>query len=175
MFPRKRRPGNKKITSHPRQFSTPYPQGKHEKIIHIFFWRGGKRTISQSKTCMGFFLTPDSRPNPRYLQKRVSGSQNPHFPSSWKWEFSVKRSPRFLQGNTYKMGILGPKASFSSVCKGDGKWGFWNPETLFSRKCGFGPLTSQSKTAMEPRLSITSDLSEENKKHPKTQHTRKRR
>ena len=39
------------------------------------------------------------------------------------------------------MGIFGPKTPFSSLCKGDGKWGFSDPETLFSRKWGFGALS----------------------------------
>ena len=39
------------------------------------------------------------------------------------------------------MEIFGPKTPFSSLFKGDGKWGFLDPETLFSRKCGFGPLS----------------------------------
>ena len=81
--------------------------------------------------------TPDSGPNPHFLEKRASGSKNPHFPSFWKREFSVKKKPFFCKG----MGILGPKTPFSSLCKGDGKWGFLDPETLFSRKWGFGPLS----------------------------------
>ena len=35
-------------------------------------------------------LTPDRGPNPHFLEKRVSGSKNSHFPSFWKREFSVK-------------------------------------------------------------------------------------
>ena len=39
------------------------------------------------------------------------------------------------------MGIFGPKTPFSSLCKGEWKWGFLDPETLFSRKWGFGLLS----------------------------------
>ena len=39
------------------------------------------------------------------------------------------------------MGIFGPRTPFSGLCKGEGKWGFLDPETLFSRKWGFGPLS----------------------------------
>ena len=59
------------------------------------------------RASIGISLTPDTGPNPHFLEKRVSGSKNSHFPSFWKREFSVKKSPFFfLQGNTSKMGIF---------------------------------------------------------------------
>ena len=66
--------------------------------------------------------------------------------------FRGPETPLFLQGNTWKMGIFGPKTPFSSLCKVEGKWGFLDPETLFSRKWGFGPClgSGESQTLTPP-------------------------
>ena len=65
-----------------------------------------------------------------------------------------QKSPCVLQKNTEKLGIFGPKTPFSSLCKDEGKWGFLDPETLFSRKWGFGPLSGGIPTQRAQRSRI---------------------
>ena len=42
-----------------------------------------------------------------------------------------QKIPFLLQGNIWKIGIFGLKTPFSSLCKGDGQWGFWTPKPAF--------------------------------------------
>ena len=84
--------------------------------------------------------TPDRRPNPDFVGKRVSRSYNPHFPSSWNGIFLSKRSPSFYKGTHRRWGFFDRKLPFPASVRATGN-GFWDPETLFSRKWGFGPLS----------------------------------
>ena len=62
------------------------------------------------------------------LRLRVSGSKIPHLSSAWKREFSVKKSPLFLQGNTGKWGFFDRKLPFPGREEmGD----FWTPKPSF--------------------------------------------
>ena len=66
---------------------------------------------------------PQTGPESPFPGKRVLGSKNPHFPSSWKREFSVQK----------KEGCFLTENSLSGLCESEGKWGVLGPETLFSR------------------------------------------
>ena len=77
--------------------------------------------------------TPDRAPNPHFLEKRVSESKNPippHPHTTWKREFSAKKSPFSLCSLVEKRGFFDRKLPFP----GRGEMGFLGPETLFSRK-----------------------------------------
>ena len=51
--------------------------------------------------------SPDTRQGPTpFSGKEGLGVKNPHFPFSWRREFSVKKIPSFLQGTTGEMGIF---------------------------------------------------------------------
>ena len=64
---------------------------------------------------IGIPPTPDRAPNPHFLEKRVSGSKNPLFPSAWKREFSVKKSPFFYKGTQGKWGLFDRNSLFQVV------------------------------------------------------------
>ena len=90
-----------------------------------------------------YWDSPDPRQGPEspFPGKEGFGVQKLPFPLVLEKGGFCQKIPFFLQGNTSKMGIFGPKTPFSGLCKGEGKWGFLDPETLFSRKWGFGPLS----------------------------------
>ena len=67
------------------------------------------------------------------------GPKPPISPRPGKGSF-LSKNPLF-QGNTGKMGIFWQKTPFFRSCEGEGKWGSLDPETLFSRKWGFGALS----------------------------------
>ena len=70
-------------------------------------------------------------PNPHFLEKRVSGSQNPHFPSFWKREFSAKNSPFLYKGTHRKWGFLDRKLPFPAFVRARGYGGFGPRNPLF--------------------------------------------
>ena len=69
---------------------------------------------------------PRQAPNPHFLEKRVLGSKNPHFPSK-KSPFSAREQ----------------KTPFSSPCQGGGKWGSWTPKPSFPGNGDSGPVWGQ--------------------------------
>ena len=80
---------------------------------------------------------PQTGPNPHLLEKRASGSQNPRFLSPLHMS-SVQKCPFSMCPLVEKKGIFDRKLPFP----GWGEMGvFLDPETLFSRKWGFGPLS----------------------------------
>ena len=90
---------------------------------------------SPRRSGFGIPLTPDRGPNPHFLEKRVSGSKNPHFPSPLqrleKGVFGPK-IPIFYVFPCRKMGIFGPKTPFSRT-RGNGVFG---PRNLLFQEMG---------------------------------------
>ena len=92
--------------------------------------------------------TPDRAPDPHFLEKRVSGSKNPHFPSAWKREFSVKKkSPFSLCSLVEKREFLTENSLFQAE-RGNG--GFWAPEPSFPGNGDSGPVWGRGN----PKLCI---------------------
>ena len=80
-------------------------------------------------------------PNPDpHFQRGLRGPKKTHFPSSWKREFSVKKSP-FFQGTAGDMGSFWQKTPFCGLCEGQENGGFRTPKPSFPGNGGFGPLS----------------------------------
>ena len=82
---------------------------------------------------------PTLQPDRARPVRRVSGSKNPHFPSpSHRPEKGV-----FCKKSHFPCGPLRKKGDFlteNSHIQDEGKRGFLDPGTCFSRKWGFGPV-----------------------------------
>ena len=96
----------------------------------------GEDGVQILKRCVGIPPTPDSGPNPHFLEKWVSGSKNPHFlPLALTKAVFGPKLPIFYVFPLEKKGaFLTENSLFPSF------W-FLDSETLFSRKWGFGPLS----------------------------------
>ena len=90
-----------------------------------------KGGLACTLTWVGIPLTPDRGPNPHFLEKRVSGSKNSHFPSFWKREFSVKKSSFSYKGTHRKWGFLDRKLPFPAFVRARGNGGFGPRNPLF--------------------------------------------
>ena len=108
------------------------------------FWvgyPGGDLKVRETKACVGLPPTPDRAPNPHFLEKRVSGSKNPHFPSP---SHDLEKGSFPSKNPHFPCVPLVEKRDFlteNSLFQAEGKWGFLDPKTLFSRKWGFGALS----------------------------------
>ena len=90
-----------------------------------------------SRTSVAIPPTPDRAPNPHFLEKRVSGSKGPRFPSTWRKEFSVKNSPFFYKGTQGKWGFFDRKLPFP----GRGEVGVFGPRGPLFQEMGVrGPV-----------------------------------
>ena len=102
--------------------------------------------------------SPDPRqaPNPHFLEKRDSGSKNPPFPSSWKREFSVKKSPFFCKGTQRKWGFFDRKLPSAARVRAEGNGGFWTPKPSFPENGDSGPVWGQGNRNLCPNQVLLS-------------------
>ena len=106
-----------------------------------------------------FWDSPDPRQGPESPFPGVSGSKNPNFPSFWKREFSVKKSPFFYKGTHRKWGVLDRKLPFPAFVRARGNGGFLDPETLGIRAPVWGrgdPNTCSCTACAKIRAKISS-------------------
>ena len=141
---------------------SPCERQKRFVLRHVWAWP--PRELENSPTNIGIPPTPDRAPNPHFEEKRVSGSKNPPFPLVLQKGVFCQKNPLFSTREHIENGIFCPKTPFSSPCEGGGKWGFLDPETLFSRKWGFGALSgvrgiaTQTKTCKNTPIKIQKSL-----------------
>ena len=96
-----------------------------------------------NKSILAIPPTPDRAPNPHFLEKRVSGSKTPHFPSAWKREFSVK-IPIFP---VFPWGFFDRKLPFLGQ---GGNGGFWTPKPSFPENGDSGPCLGSGESQINP-------------------------
>ena len=113
---------------------------------------------SPSSPSLGIPPTPDRGPNPHFLEKRVLGSKNPHFPSRLqrleKGVFGPK-IPIFYVFPCRKMGIFGPKTPFSRT-RGNG--GFWTPKPSFPGNGDSGPGLGSGESSSPSRQKLRDEI-----------------
>ena len=106
--------------------------------------KGSQKGVSRRCLELGF-PRPQTGPKTHFLEKRVSGSKNPHFPS-WKREFSVKKSPFFYKGTQGKWGFFDRKLPFPGRVRARGNGGFWTPKPSFPLNGDSGPCLGSGES-----------------------------
>ena len=136
-------------------WSQPWGQERHTILSNGIFMR--TRQKQECATCLkrtrlGIPPTPDRGPNPHFLEKRVLGSKNPHFPSFWTREFSVKKSPFSTREHMENGECLDRKLPFPAFARETENWDFWTPKPSFPGNGDSGPCLGSGESQVKARF-----------------------